>query len=278
MDILQRSRLFAHSNRERIETHRAASEFMDERLDDPLVHLVEAVGIDVEHLERLGCGVPVHDATGADLGIVTDPAQEIVGDSRRAAGATGHLERPLVIDLHAEEAAGAKDDFPKFLGLVVIEPAVHPETGAQGRADHAGAGGRPDQGESGEVEPDAAGIRPLVDHDVHAEILHRRVEVLLDRGLQPVDLVDEEDTAPRHRGEKSGKVAGLLDGRAARGADLGSHGIAKDVGEGCLAEAGRAAQQDVLERFVTLPGRLDKKHQALDGLRLPAELLEHRGA
>ena len=128
MDILERPGLFADGNRKRIESHRAAAKFMDERLDDPLVHLVEAVGIDVEHFERLGCGVPVHDAAGTDLGIVTNPAQEIIGDSRRAAGATGHLERPLVIDLHLEQSAGAKDDFPKLLGLVVIETAVHPET------------------------------------------------------------------------------------------------------------------------------------------------------
>ena len=92
-----------------------------------------------------------------------------------------------------------------------------------------------------------------------------------------MDLVDEENTSARHRGEEAGKVARLLDRRAARGANLGTHGVAEDVGEGRLAESRRTAQQDMLKRFVTLASRLHEKHETLDGLRLPAELLEHRG-
>ena len=53
------------------------------------------------------------------------------------------------------------------------------------------------------------------DH-VEAVVLHRRVEVLLHGGGEPVDLVDEEDVARRELGEQAGQVALLLEGRAAR--------------------------------------------------------------
>ena len=36
---------------------------------------------------------------------------------------------------------------------------------------------------------------PGAEDDVEAEVLHRRVERLLDRRREPVDLVDEEDVA-----------------------------------------------------------------------------------
>ena len=35
--------------------------------------------------------------------------------------------------------------------------------------------------------------RAVAGHDVDAEVLHRRIEALLDDRVQPVDLVDEED-------------------------------------------------------------------------------------
>jgi hypothetical protein len=44
-------------------------------------------------------------AVGAHLGVVAHPAQQAVGDARRAAGAAGDLEGAGVVDLHVEQAA-----------------------------------------------------------------------------------------------------------------------------------------------------------------------------
>ena len=131
MDILKRPRLFADSDRQGVEAHRTASELMDKRLNDALIHFIETIGVNIEHLERLGGRVLVDHPAGADLGKITDPAQEIVGDAGCAARAAGNLKRPLVIDLHAEQSAGAEDDFAKLFRVVVIEAAVHPEAGAE---------------------------------------------------------------------------------------------------------------------------------------------------
>ena len=212
------------------------------------------------------------------MGKVPDPAQEIVGDTRRSTGTTGNLKRPLLIDLHPEQPPGAEDDFAKLLRIVVIEATVHSETRTKGGADHARTGGGTDQRESGEVQADTSGIRPLVDHDIDTEVLHGRVKILLDGRLQAMDLVNEENSAPWHRCQKARQITGFFNGRAACRANFSPHRVAKDIGQRGLPEPRGAAQEDVLERFVTLARCLDEEHETLDGLGLPAELLEHRGA
>ena len=57
-------------------------------------------------------------------------------------------------------------------------------------------------------------LRALADHHVERVVLHRRVEDLLDRPVQAVDLVDEQDVALVEGGEDRGEVPGPLDRRA----------------------------------------------------------------
>ena len=57
---------------------------------------------------------------------------------------------------------------------------------------------------------------PFADHQVELELLHRRVEDLLDRRAQAVDLVDEQHVARLQVGEQGGEVAGAHDHRPAR--------------------------------------------------------------
>ena len=59
-----------------------------------------------------------------------------------------------------------------------------------------------------ELQPDGAGRRALADQDVEAAVLHGRVEHLLDRPVEAVDLVDEEHVAVLQVGEERGEVAG----------------------------------------------------------------------
>ena len=68
-----------------------------------------------------------------------------------------------------------------------------PEARAERRREEPRPGRRADQGEPRQVEPQRARRRALAEDDVQLEVLHRRVEDLLDRPVQPVDLVDEED-------------------------------------------------------------------------------------
>jgi hypothetical protein len=123
------------------------------------------------------------------------------------------------------------------------------EAGAQRPGQQAGARRRPDQGEFLQRHLHRPRARPLADEDVELVVLHRRIEDLLDHRRQAVDLVDEEDLVLLQVGEHGGEVARLLDhrpgGRAHRHAEL----VADHVGERRLAEAGRAVEQDVIERL-----------------------------
>ncbi len=67
------------------------------------------------------------------------------------------------------------------------------EAVTQRRRQETGASGRADQRESRQRQTYAARRRALTDHQIEFEILHRRIEDLLDRRRQAVDLVDEQD-------------------------------------------------------------------------------------
>ena len=64
-----------------------------------------------------------------------------------------------------------------------------------------------------------------------------------------MDFVDEEHLVLLQVGQHRGEVARLLDHRAGGGAHGHAHLVADDVGERGLAEAGRAVEQHVIERF-----------------------------
>ena len=143
------------------------------------------------------------------------------------------------------------------------------EAVAQGSADHREARRRADEGEGLEVEAKAAGAGALADDDVDGELLHRRVEHLLDDAAEAVDLVDEEDVVGLEAGEDGGEVAGALDGGAGGDADVDAHLVADDVGEGGLAEAGGAVEEDVLEGFAALAGGGDADGEVFLDAALP---------
>ena len=81
-------------------------------------------------------------------------------------------------------------------------------------------------------------------------VLHRRIEDLLDRAREAVDLVDEEHGARLQRRQERGDVALALQRRAGgldeRHPELGGD----DLGERGLAQAGRAGEQDVVQRLL----------------------------
>jgi hypothetical protein len=144
---------------------------------------------------------------------------------------------PAAVQLDAQDARGAGDDGLEVGGVVVVEPGDQAEPVAQRPGDGARAGGGAHQREAGQVQPDGPGGGPLAQHDVDLEVLHRRVEDLLDRAGKAVDLVDEEDVALAELGEHGGEVAGPLDGGAGRDVDGHAHLVGDDRRQRGLAQA-----------------------------------------
>ena len=90
---------------------------------------------------------------------------------------------------------------------------------------------------------------PFADHDVDLEILERRIQDLLDDRRQPVDLVDEQHVVRLEVGQQRREVAGALEHRPRRLAQVDAELVRDDVRQRRLAEARRAEQQHVVERL-----------------------------
>ncbi len=161
--------------------------------------------------------------------------------------------------------------------VVVVEAADEAEAVAQRTGHQSGPGGGPDQGEAGQVEADAAGRRALADEDVQLEVLHGRIEDLLDRPVEPVDLVDEEDVALLEIGQEGGQITGPDQHGAGGDPEPDPHFGGHDPGQGGLAQARGPGEQEVVDRLLPFPGRLDDDAEVLGELALPHELVEGAG-
>ena len=159
--------------------------------------------------------------------------------------------------------AGPAHDLDHVRLGVVVEAMHEPEAAAQRRRQQAGARRRRDQRERLHRHLHRARARPLADDDVELVVLHRRIEDFLDRRREAVDLVDEQHLVALQRREDRREVAGTLDHRAGRGLHRHAEFVGDDVRQRRLAEARRARDQHVVERFVALARRRNRDLQVL---------------
>ena len=76
-----------------------------------------------------------------------------------------------------------------------------------------------------------------------------------------MNFVDEQHIARLEVGQQRGKIAGLGDHRSGRGAKIDAEFAGDDLRQRCLAEARRADEQHMVERFLPRLGRLDEHAQ-----------------
>src|SRR3990172_3816933 len=274
VDVLDRLDLLAQDGTERSDPHRPRAELLDDRGQELPIGGIEAFVIDLEEAERFVRGGLGDPAVAVDLGVVAGSFQEPVDDAGCAPPAAGDGDRGAGIDVDVEDPGRALDDLGELGVRVEVEPVRGPEAVAQRRGDASGPRRRADDREGLEGEPERPRRRPLADHDVEGVVLHRRVEDLLDRVVEAMDLVDEKDVALVEAREHRGEVAGPLDRRAGRVADVDPELAGDDRGERRLAEAGRAVQEDVVGRLFPRPGRLEQDAEVGLDLALADVLVE----
>ena len=231
--------------------------------EDAQVHFVQSVGSDLQHFQSIGGNLSRNDGVGFDLRIVAGAAEQIVGDTRSSPAAGGDLSGSVIFQFHIEDACGTFQDAAETLHIVVVQTDVQPEAAAQRRGDHSLPGGRTHQREAGNGQPHGTCARTLFEHDVDKEILHGTVKILFHRGIQTVDLVDEQHIAGFKGGEKSGEVAGFFDGGAAGTFQIGSSFVGDDVCQCGLAQSRRSAEQNVIQCLIAGFGGTDKEFQLL---------------
>src|SRR5262249_31055620 len=173
------------------------------------VHGIEPCGIDLE-LEQSTVGRGSVDCGCAcDQRKVTHPAQQPAGDARRAARTASDLVRAVGGHANAEHTRAAGYDLFQLALGIKIESDRGAKTVAQRVGEQTGACGRTDQRKPGEIDLDRPRGGSLADDEVELEVLHRRIEDLLHRRIEPMDLVDEKDVAFFEIRQQSRKIAGL---------------------------------------------------------------------
>ena len=177
-----------------------------------------------------------------------------------------------------EQPGGARHHAFKFVDGVEGQPHGDAETVAQGGGEQPLPRGRADQREARQIDPHATGRRALADHQIERAVLHRRVEHFLDRGLEPVDLVDEQHVAVLEIGEEGCEIARLGDDRAGGGAEAHAHLPRDDLRQRRLAKPGRAEEQHVIERLAARLGSGNEHAKILARRLLPDEIVEALGA
>ena len=192
---------------------------------------------------------------GAGGRVVADPAEAGVGQARGPSTPPGQFPGGVFGDGRLELGGVDRDDFGQIVDVVIFEVLVHVEAVAERSGEHAAAGGRADDGEFLERQVDRPGRHPLAEDDVDAEVLHHRVDELLDRLGQAVDLVDEEDRALRRVRQIGHHVHLLVERGSTRHVQLDAQLVVQDAGEGRLAQAGRAIEEDVRQRLAALLSR-----------------------
>ncbi len=90
-----------------------------------------------------------------------------------------------------------------------------------------------------------------------------------------MDLVDEQHVVGFEVGQDCREIPGALQDRAGGLSEADAHFVGYDMCQRCLAEPGRAENQDVIERFTATSRGLDKNAHLLLDRRLPDILVEH---
>ena len=193
-----------------------------------------------------------------DGGDVADPAKQAAGDARRAAGPSGNLQRPVLGKRHLEPLRLVGEDHGKLVAAIELQPHLDPEPVAKRRRQETGAGRRPDKGEGRQIDPHRARRRPLADNQVELEILHRRIENLLDGRIEPVDLVDEQHVPRAQVRQQRRQVAGPRDDRPGRRPEADAEFRRHDLRQRRLAEPRRPVEKRMVHRLAAVGGGGDE--------------------
>ena len=213
-----------------------------------------------------------------DLGVIAHALEKTVRQTRGAAAARGDLRGSLLVKVDPQNGSRAHDNLRELGRRIVVEARDDAEPVAQGTRQKTGARRRTHKREARQVEPDGTGGGALADHDVEIKVLHSGIEDLFHCMVQTVNLVDEEHVAFLQVRKDGSKVAGPLDGRARGALDLGAHLVCHNGGKCGLTQTRRAEEEQMVEAFATLLGRLDGHAQGLFHALLANIVVKELGA
>jgi len=162
-------------------------------LEETFVDFVQTVLIDLKHLEGGNRGSSRGGALGTGERVITNPAEEVVGDARGASASPSDFGCGLWLQFDFQERGGALHDGRKIFDRVVVESVGDAESGAKWSTKKAGTCGSSNQRKAGKVKANRAGGGALIDDDIDTEIFDGGVKVLFDDFGESMNFIDEED-------------------------------------------------------------------------------------
>ena len=242
-------------------------------MQDLAVEPVQAALVHLEQLERCAGGLRRHDPLHAYLSEVTHALEQAIGNSGGAPAAPRDRERASIVETDLENARRAPDDRRELSAGVRLQPSLDAEAVAQGRRQEACARRRPDERERRKLERHDASAGAGSNCDRQPVVLHRRVEGLLERSGEAVNLVHEEH-APRLERRQEGSDVALALERGSGGLHEGNLELGgEDLGERGLAEPRRAGKQHVIECLAARTRGLERHRELLPQGLLPHEVI-----
>ena len=157
-----------------------------------------------------------------------------------------------------------------------MQPFDEPEARAQRRRQQSEPCRGADQGEALELHGQRLRVRAVSDAHIHAELLHGRIEELLQGWPEAVHFIDKEDVARLERGEHADEISGALEHGAGCGADAHAQLFCHEQRQRGLAESRRAEEERVIEGLFALLRRVDGDLERFFDLGLADEFIEPR--
>jgi hypothetical protein len=239
------------------------------------VGTVKADVIDAKPRQRAvgnGAGQP---AIALDRDEIDDTAQKTPRDPRGATGALGDLAGAFGVGLDAQEPRATGDDMVKLVLGVELQTRGNAETVAQRCGQKAQPRRGAHQREGLQLNPHRARRRPLADHEIEREILHRGVEHLFHHRTKAMNFIDKQHVIGFKIGQDRRQIPGLGQHRT-RGHPKPHPQLARhDLRQGGLAQTGGAVEQRVVHRLAADLGAFDEDLQIGAGLGLANKILQH---
>ena len=135
VNLFEGAGFFADGSGEGVETGGSAFAFPCEGLKETFVHFVQPMLIDFEHFECGHCGGGGGGSLRAGEGVVTNPAEEVVGDPGCASATAGDFGGSGLLEFNFQEGGGAPNDRCEILDGIIVETVCDAEPGAEGGAE-----------------------------------------------------------------------------------------------------------------------------------------------
>ncbi len=126
-DLLDRVGFLPHSDRQSRQAHRTAAEAAHQRLQHGPVEPVQAERVYIIDAQGGPGDLARDDSVRPHLGVVTNPAQQPVGDPRRPTRPPGNLGGAVAGETYPQQPGRAGQHTGQLIGIVEVHVCGEPE-------------------------------------------------------------------------------------------------------------------------------------------------------